>query len=307
MDRGFHFLRKLDIGRDIDHRAVEGDRGQVPERLEILVQFQEPASLQLILRENALLRIDVHPASGSVHDHHIAGRDLRKRHLGADDRRDLQGPRDDRRVGGRSSHICHESQYVPTVHMRGVRRGEVAGHDDDLGGQVFERPALLSAELGQHAMLDIEEIGRALPEPTVLRVAKGPDDLPKRPVEDVLRVSPFVADLREDLRDKRAILNHHQVTVEDPGILLSQFRSDLSVRSSQFLSGLPDALQKAGDLPLHLFRRDGPLLHPAVLLVVDEGFPDGDAWGCRNAPDHHRSSRMAYGVGRMAYGVWRRA
>ena len=101
------------------------------------------------------------PGEAVQHDR-VADGDAARQPVQAHDGRDAQRARHDRDVARRAAVVQHDAQHASAAEHQDVGRGEVLGDHDRAGLDVRQRaPAL---EVAEHAVLDVQKVGRGLAE-----------------------------------------------------------------------------------------------------------------------------------------------
>ena len=211
-------LRELDVGLDADAAAVGGDGGQVAvfggdallDRLAALAE-------RLVAAARQRVGVEDHHAVRAVHDHHVAAGDLAAEPLHADDSRDAERARQDRRVAGAPARLGGEGQHLLAVEPGGLRGRQVARDDDDGRRQAAEVFAPPAEQVAQQALLDVLEVARPLEQVGIAgfleRLAVAPQDLR----DGVFGGEQPVGDERDDLLAQLRVLEHVAVDLEDVG------------------------------------------------------------------------------------------
>ena len=108
--------------------------------------------------EDQLARIAIEDAGGECLD--VDDGAIEPEH-----RRDAEGAGEDRGVGVDTAELGGKAEDVPPVHRRRVGRGKVVGHENMLLlGQLMPGLTTFGAEIPQHALANVFDVGRAFAE-----------------------------------------------------------------------------------------------------------------------------------------------
>ena len=151
-------LRQLDVGEQLDRRAVQRRRARRSQALELLPLDVELRLAQLVLAQHDGVGIDDQHALHAVDDHQLVLADHVPRVVQADQRRDAEAACDDRGVRGDAADVGDEAAELVALEQDHVGGRQVVRHHDQvlLLGEGCGAGGVLGAQQRlQHALDDL--------------------------------------------------------------------------------------------------------------------------------------------------------
>ncbi len=168
--------------------------------------------------ERVLARLEHDFAGRSVERDHLSGRDELGRAAQAHDRGHAERSREDHRVVRRTAEIGDEAAHARPVELRGERRRELVGDDDErrleLVDQVDERIAP-GPQVALQAPADVGEIADALAQPVVALAREHFVELGDGALERPVAVDALGADELVGALGEQRIVEHQELRRED--------------------------------------------------------------------------------------------
>ena len=229
----------------------------------------------MVFLDGALIRIDEDDPAESVDDHQVSPDDGGRDVIEADHRGDSEGPRHDGGVGGLAADVGRKAMDPAGIELRGLRRSQVVGDDDDFSLESIESLDLLAEQGAQNQFLDVKEIVDSLGDDRRIHRREFFDVTVQYPRDGMLRRVMLVANRCNDLFSQHRVGDEIPVDLQDLGM-------DLDLR--------PEAL----DILIEaLLRKDYRLLVALDLILdlrlLDEALGDAQVLGIegKRLPDHN--------------------
>ena len=216
---------ELDVGRKDELVTVESDRGQV------LFTVKRFSSCRLGLLDRPVApkrlgaRIDNQASRVAIENAHGLSAHCHDEVTEADNRWDAKRAGEDSRMRIDTALFRGKSQDTTTVHHRGVGRTEITCDDHVLRFWTLLRVdrvvSTRCVEIVQHSLTDVFEISGALRKVRIWNAPHRLQEVVHHRVESILSVDPTFVNRTDDFIDKRAVLEHHQMSLKNPRLCLA--------------------------------------------------------------------------------------
>jgi hypothetical protein len=212
-----HVLRQLDVGVELDRRAVERGGGRLAQAPEPLALGLEQRLAVLVLGQHQRVGVDDQHALLAVDDQHLAFADRLARVVQADERGDAEAARHDRGVRGDAADVGHETAEMVALEQDHVGGRQVVRHHDQL---LLLRGALRGERLAahhrlQHALHGLLHVGLALAQVGVVDFLEALHQPLHLLHQSPLRVGALAADHGARRLRQRRVVEDHAVQVEE--------------------------------------------------------------------------------------------
>ncbi len=258
-----HVLGQLDVGVELDRRAVEGGGLGRLQALQLLALEPELRLARAELGEHHRIGIDDHHAHHAVDDEKLALGDGLEGVVQADDGRDAEAARDDGGVRGDAADVGDEAAEAMALEKDHVRGREVVRHHDEL---VLLRSRGLGEGLRahqglQHALDRLLHVGLALAQVRIVDLVEAVGELLHLLHQGPFGVAAPLADERLGGLRQRRIVEDHAVQVEERLELLRCVGRDVLLEGGEILARLGERGLEAQHFGLHRRRRNFVVHH----------------------------------------------
>ena len=273
--RDVRLLRKLDVRQEQQRLPVTRDRRQAGELRQVAGPLRVGLPPLLVFPDRLLGRVEDDHSFLAVDDDRLRGPVLLRRPLDPDDRRDPQGARRDRGVGRPASDVGGEAEHGALQDLRGVRRGEIVGHDDHRITDRGDRVHGAAGEVFEDPVADLAQVVSPLPQVRILDPVERLQEVLEHLVERPVRGELVFTDRPDRLLDEHRVLEEGQMDREDLVVFGGGVRHAVPYEED-LLPGAGHRPLEGGDLLVHLFAADRRADRPRKDAVQEEPLPDRD-------------------------------